>query len=225
MIKKYFRAHKFKIFVGAPILFLVLVNGTGIIGAGNVFLFESEKSAFLTTEEEGMVYLKVITKRPINALGGTIYFTPNLLRVNSLSRINSTVDLWTEEPELSNTLGTIKFSGGFLGEKTEAPSAGEVFTINFTALKAGKAQIKMNYGELLASDGVGTNVYSGSNVLTTYIREKNFPSPDVNGDGALSITDVNTLYIQTFRNYDKNYDINNDGRVSFTDVRALISLL
>lgn len=102
---------------------------------------------------------------------------------------------------------------------------GTVFVINFRALKQGKVKLMVRDGELLANNGAGTNVLSGSNTLTIYVREQGQASPDVNQDGALSLSDVNSLYISTFGAYDKRHDLNSDGKVSWDDVRFLVSIL
>ena len=71
----------------------------------------------------------------------------------------------------------------------------------------------------------GTNVISGSKTLTVYARKPGMPTPDVNGDGILSVSDVDTLYWKTFRSYNAAYDLNRDSKVNWTDVSQLISLL
>lgn len=225
MIKKYFRKHKIKIYWSAPIIFLVILNSSGIIGAGNVFVLQTPISPFNLVGDGVDVRLNMYAKSPVNAIGGILHFPPELLRVESISRISSTVDLWMEEPEYSNTLGTIKFSGGFLGKKTEGPNEGTVLDIRFTALEKGKALLKISNGQLLASDGKGSNIASGGNILTLYIRDYKSSSPDVNGDGVVTVSDVNTIYLHTFEGYDAHYDINGDGAVSWADVRNEIGLL
>ena len=225
MIKQYLKTHRVKFYIGAPIIFLLLINSSGVIGTGNIFLLRAEKNSFPLTNDEFPVYLEFSTKSPINAVGGVVSFPPDMLKVESLSRISSSIDIWAEEPEFSNTQGTIKFSGGIIGNKDQAIPEGRVFVINFRVLKTGKGTLAMKNGQLLANDGIGTNIFTGSNVLTVYTREAGRPSPDINGDGVISASDVNSLYIKTFKSYDEKYDLNGDGKVSWADVKSLIALL
>lgn len=210
--------------MSAPILFLVLVNTTGALGMGNVFLFSTTQGVFPISGEQIQLTLSAHTKTPVNAVGGTIIFPSEQLEIISLSRISSVVDLWSEEPEYSNTLGTLHFSGGIVGADAIQPLTGTIFEVTMRIKKAGKAVITMKDAQLLASNGAGTNIISGSGTLTLYAHDPSVASPDVNGDGQLSITDANTLYLKTFRAYDARYDLNGDGKVSWGDVKFLIGL-
>ncbi len=223
--KLFFRSHKRKIVAGAPIIFLLLLGSSGILAGGNTLTLNTD-SIFVSTNDEVLVTLNLSTKTPINAAGGTVTFPPELLAISTLSRSASIIDLWSEEPVTSNETGTVRFSGGIIGPKVgSSGNRGPVFTLNLRALKEGKATIRVKDGELLANDGSGSNQISSTGVLTLYIRASGRPTPDINSDGELTIADVNSLYIKTFRSYDERYDINGDGKVDWTDVRTLISLL
>ena len=224
-IKELFRAHQYKFIIGAPIIFLFLINAGAVMGSGNVFTFKAEKSAFVNVGENVPVHLLVTTKVPVNAIGGTVLFPTPLLSIESIARSASVVDLWSEEPSFSNETGILSLSGGILPEHSENGLAGNVITVTFRAREAGKAVLSVKDGQLLAADGIGTNVISGSTPFALYIRNADKPSPDINGDGVLSISDVNSLYLKTFRSYDARYDLNGDTKVSWADVTELISLL
>ena len=224
--KEFLKNHKRKIIVGAPIIFLLLINSTSALSGGNVFLFGTPNSAFVGVGDAVPVELQIRTKTPVNAVGGTVTFSSDILSVDSVTRSSSIIDLWSEEPLISNTLGTIHFSGGIIGSNVgTVGNHGEVFTINFRALKTGKISLGLKNGELLANNGEGTNVFSGSNTLTIYVRPQGLPSPDVNGDGSISISDINAVYIKSFRAYDEKYDIDGNKKVDWNDVKALITLL
>lgn len=223
MFKKFFSSHQYKIIIGAPIIFLVIIS-SDVLGSGNFFLFSTEKNNFPVEGEELRVTLEMHTKTPVNAVGGTIAFDPNKLHITSISRITSAVDLWSEEPEFSNTEGVLHFSGGLVGNKTAEPFRGTIFVISFEVIGEGKSDIAMKGGELLANNGDGTNMMSGANSLSVYARKSGLPSPDINDDGVLSISDANSLYLKTFRAYDARYDLNGDGSVNWADVRSLMSL-
>lgn len=97
----------------------------------------------------------------MNAISGNISFPPDLLQVASITKANSVLSLWAQEPVYSNTEGTISFSGivpnpGFIG------SRGQVLTIQFRARKAGTGAILISpSSEVLANDGNGTNILAG----------------------------------------------------------------
>ena len=225
IFKEVLEQHRLKIILSTPIIFLLLFNSVGVIGSGNIFFFTPEKTIFPVVGENVRVALNIATKLPINAVGGTVIFPPEFLSVDTFSREGSTIDLWAEEPIFSNENGTLHFSGGIIPKSEKGGDQGTVLVASFRALKAGKAAISIKDGQLLAANGEGTNIISGSNILTLYIREQGKASPDVNDDGVLSITDMNALYFKTFRSYDAHYDLNGDGKVSWADVKMLIELM
>jgi hypothetical protein len=93
----------------------------------------------------------------INAVSGGLTFPTDILEVKSISKDNSIIQLWAEEPSFSNTNGSIKFEGvilnpGFSGTK------GKVLTIVFKAKKAGDASVIFGTASVLANDGEATNI-------------------------------------------------------------------
>lgn len=222
----FLRSHKKKIITGAPIIFLLLLGSSGILSSGNSLSLSTPKSIFVETNDEVQVILSLNTRTPINAVGGTVVFSPESLSVLSLNRTSSIIDLWSEEPVVSNTEGAVRFSGGIIGPHVNTNgNHGEIFTLNMQAMKEGKVLLRIKDGELLANDGSGANQISSSGILSIYIRNTGTPSPDINGDGELSLMDVNSLYLKTFRTFDTKNDLNGDDRVDWTDVKYLISLL
>lgn len=223
--KIFFHSHRKKIVTGAPIIFLLLLGSSGILSGGNTLTFSSG-TIFTTVGDETPVTLELSTKTPVNAAGGTVLFPPEILSVDSLTRTSSIIDLWTEEPVISNIEGSVRFSGGIIGPHVNSTgNKGPVFTLNMRSMKEGKAILKISNGELLANDGSGGNQISSTGVLSLYVRPVGRVTPDINGDGELSISDVNTLYINTFRAFDAKNDVDGDGKVDWSDVRYLISLL
>jgi hypothetical protein len=224
MAKKFIRKHRHKIVVGAPIIFLFVLNATGAFG-GNILILNAENSAFVSVGDAVPIRLEMFTKTPVNAVGGTVTYQPEILHANSITRTTSVIDLWSEEPLIAHTDGTIHWSGGIVTQSTDGSARGPVFVMNFRALTSGRSRLAIKDGALLANDGEGTNVFSGANTLTVYVREQGLPSPDINQDGILSLSDANSLYLATFRTYEKKYDQNGDGKVAWDDVRMLIGLL
>jgi hypothetical protein len=127
---------------------------------------------------------------------------------------------------IDESAGTVRFSGGLIGPHVGASgNKGPVFTLMLRGMKEGKAVLRVKDAELLANDGTGDNQVSGVGTIALYVRPLGRATPDINRDGALTIGDVNSLYLKTFRSYDAEYDVNGDGKLDWSDVRYLIALL
>ncbi|KKS76988.1 MAG: hypothetical protein UV64_C0032G0006 [Parcubacteria group bacterium GW2011_GWC1_43_11b] len=131
----------------------------------------------------------------MNAASGVISFPSDKLEVSSLSKTGSIFSLWVQEPSFSNSAGTINFEGivlnpGFTG------SSGKAITITFKAKAAGNALLSFSSGSVLANDGQGTNILSGSgnarfdlgNAITN-IPEASIPSTI---SGAISVPKISS---------------------------------
>lgn len=93
----------------------------------------------------------------MNAAQVKMAFPINKLSVVSLSKTDSIVNLWVQEPSFSNQDGTIDLQGivvnpGFQG------SSGKLLSITFQAKQTGAASISLISGSVLANDGKGTNI-------------------------------------------------------------------
>ncbi len=221
---RFMRTHHLKFLVGAPIIFLVLVNIDS--PSTQRIMLAPQTSPYVEVGERFIVNIELTTDAPVNAVGGIIQFDPTRLEMTSLSRQNSVVTLWSEEPTYSNHDGRVHFSGGIL-HAPERPSrdVSHIFQIEMLALQSGDALVQVLDPQILAHDGFGTNIAGTSNAIHYSIRQKGTPSPDVNKDGVVSLGDVNTLYLQTYRTYDPMFDLNNDQSVGWADVRMLLRLL
>jgi len=221
----FFKTHRYKILVGAPIIFLLLINGSEILEGENHYAVSIDTPPFLSVGNTINITLLAGSSMSVNALGGTIVFPADLVAVDKLTKDTSAITLWSEEPTYSNTNGTIKFSGGILEGKGALKNT-PVLSWNIRALKPGKVTLRMQNGMILANNGKGTNLLAGDDrLLTLWIREQNTPSPDINNDNTLTITDINALYLKTFRAYDARYDLNRDGKVSWSDVKLLSQIV
>lgn len=122
---------------------LRLSPDTGVYSAGSTF------TARVVVNTSGQA---------INAAEGDLSFNPADLSVVSVSKAGSIFNLWTREPEFSNSRGTISFGGGSPSGYTG--SAGTVVVITFKTKHAGTASVTFSQGSILAADGKGTNVVS-----------------------------------------------------------------
>lgn len=95
-----------------------------------------------------------------NAVSGAISFSKDLLTLMSLSKSNSLVSLWATEPSYSNTSGTVNMEGVILNGFTG--SNGTILNLSFKAKAVGNANIKFTSSSVLANDGQGTNILTGT---------------------------------------------------------------
>lgn len=93
----------------------------------------------------------------MNATSGVISFPVDALEVVSISRTNSIISFWVQEPTFSNTQGSISFEGVALDQSFRG-SNGRIFSVVFRAKQAGTAGVSFSSGSVLASDGLGTNI-------------------------------------------------------------------
>ncbi len=108
---------------------------------------------------DGTFTVKVIldTNSSVNAISGEIKFLNEDLSLVSISRDNSIVSLWIEEPTDVNENGSISFAGVILGGYTG--KTGEIVSLVFKYKNTGEARIGLSNGSTLANDGYGTELY------------------------------------------------------------------
>ncbi len=106
----------------------------------------------------------------INNASASISFPTDKLEVVSISK-GSVFSLWAEEPTTSKSAGVITFNGG-VPTPGYSGSGGTVISINARAKAVGQASLSFSSASILANDGLGTNVLSGTTGRTITITEK-----------------------------------------------------
>lgn len=96
----------------------------------------------------------------VNAVSGVLSFNPSLLEVASVSKANSVLGLWVQDPVFSNAQGTVSFEGVILNPGFQG-AQGTVLSVTFRAKASGTATVGVTTGSILANDGQGTNVATG----------------------------------------------------------------
>src|SRR3989344_8750698 len=140
-----------KHFLGMLAAFLFAAN---LAFAQSLFFSIPEKQT--TIGERFVVDVRVESKiAPINAVSGTLLFPENLLRVISISKDKSIVNLWTLDPTIGR--GSILFEGIILNPGFQG-SSGLIFRATFEAKTSGTAVFNFSKGAILANDGRGTNI-------------------------------------------------------------------
>lgn len=173
----------------AVFLFLVPVV------ASAATLFVSPSTGTFRSGETFTATVRVNTQgSPVNAAEGTLKFDPNFIRVQSLTADGSIFNLNVQDPEFSNTQGTINFAGVILNPGYNG-SSGTLLTIRFVARAAGSTAVTFTSGAVLANDGAGTNItngLSGGNYVIVGQQEAspatdNEPPPTTAGDALLPV--------------------------------------
>lgn len=135
---------------------VLLVGFPGAVFAGSISL-----SPASGTFQDGKTFsVRINVSSPdqaVNAASGVLSFPPDKLRIVALSKGESILSLWVQEPSYSNSLGTVNFEGvvpnpGFTG------SSGNILTVTFKVIGQGVIGLKFTSGSLLANNGEGTNV-------------------------------------------------------------------
>ncbi len=125
-----------------------------------------------TYEVGSKVVAKVIvtSDTPINAVYGLISYPASIFSVESVSKTNSILDFWINDPIISKTAGTIKFQGVALHGFSAA--SGTVVTMNLRAIKKGSGTFSFQSGKVLANDGDGTNITGNLIGATFTVKDK-----------------------------------------------------
>lgn len=202
-------------------------------------------SKTLTIGETFTVDVVVESSVPVNVFAGKLLFDNETLAVLSISYNTSIADLWAEEPWYSNGDGTVRFiggtthPGGFVGTDT-------LLSITFSTIKEGAGTLTIQDAQILQHDGLGTmatlaqpidaiftvepdatttprtNLVTEPTHSSSYSVVENPPSPDLNGDGKITITDASILLLN-IGGGNKRYDLNGDGTVDLRDFNIVIS--
>jgi len=109
------------------------------------------------------INVRVVLSSPAqsaNAISGTLDFPRALLTLNSISKSNSIISLWAVEPTYSNANGTANMEGVILNGYQG--SNGTILTLSFKAKATGNANLKFTASSILANDGQGTNISTGT---------------------------------------------------------------
>lgn len=94
-----------------PLLSVLWFMPLGVLAAD--FSFLTSATSYQVGE---IIPVKIIVSSPsqaINALSGVINFSATRAEVSSVSKSNSVVNMWVQEPSFSNREGQVSFEGLF----------------------------------------------------------------------------------------------------------------
>ncbi len=196
--------HKIKLIITASLLFSLYWNTAFALSASFVL---SKPGAQISVSDLFTIIVKVnSTDEAINAVSGSITFSSDIIKINSISKSHSLVNLWTREPSITGR-DRVSFEGIILNPGYTG-SGGNIFEITFEAKNSGSANISLSEGAILANDGMGTNILGSlssiglniKNISPTegvYINESNKPvALPVITDYSKSVLSKDVVYVR-----------------------------
>lgn len=235
--------HKKKIIGGHSVAIVALLASSALTlnGGLTVLYFAPHGNNVLTTSEITEVDVNINTKLPINAVGATITFPPEIIEIVSISKAHSFLDLWTEDTVIREDKGEVRFSGGTI-RPGGMVGTGTVLTLTVRAKKTGDAQIAFKDVNVYSSDGTGTEIESQIRPIVYSIpspvpqglaqsptqlqlpsQEKKSPSPDLDNDGKITLVDFSIMTIKILMPYNARYDLDQDGLLGLSDLSILFA--
>ena len=137
------------------LLFLIVKSASAAV----VYVLPEEKN--FSSGEIVSVDIKIDSEgESINAIEGTIEWPTNILEFVSVTKKDSVFDFWLEEPIGSSASSSLRFVGGTT--KGISGAALHIVNIQFKTVSAGTAELLISEVAVTASDGKGTNVFSGA---------------------------------------------------------------
>ncbi len=122
------------------------------------------------------VDLVMDSTQPANTAGATLSFDPGIIRVTNVSDGNSLFSMWPEDPEYSNSAGTISFGGGMPGDSFTG-TGGNIISITFRAQSEGTAEVSFDSGQLIAAGSDVTDSLQGGSYTFTDTTPEPDPEP------------------------------------------------
>ena len=220
MIRHHLERHRYKVVVGVPIVVLLASSLSFIRSAEEVYIVPDD-SRFVAVGETVTLHIMAEADEPVNVIGATVAVPADTLTITNVSREDSIIDLWSEEPTVDDE-GRVHFSGGIV-RPSGFLGSGMVLTLVVEPHSIGTATLTFDAVQMLAHDGTGMEVVSSTNPITLHIREADTPSPDVNGDNVVNIFDFGIVSSRLFRSYEETYDLNQDGKITLADIGIIIS--
>lgn len=130
----------------------------GALGAqASFFLAPSSKS--YVVGQTFTITLNVSADLAVNAAEGSLVYPMDKLEALSVSKSNSVINLWVNEPIISQNSGNVYFAGVILNPGYKGSGA-KILSVNFRVKAPGDAFVSVTNGSILANDGLGTEVLS-----------------------------------------------------------------
>ena len=135
-------------------LFFVLIHSTHVYADSTLFI--TKPTQMVSVGDTFTIDIKVkSTDKSINAVSGTILFPADMVRMTSISRDNSILNIWTHDPSIQRN--QLSFEGVILNPGYQGAN-GQILRVTFEAKRSGVVTLNFKNGSILANDGLGTNI-------------------------------------------------------------------
>lgn len=220
MILHRIKKNRVKIALAVPVIFLV-ASSLSLVRSSDEICLIPKNNTYVEIGETVTLQVTAKADEPINVISGSIVMPASHITIEDMSRENSIIDLWTQEPAILDE-SKIFFSGGIVNN-SGFTGTGVVFEIVLKPTQEGTVEIFFEDSKMLAHDGTGFEVVCGNNPVTLSIRPKEHPTPDVNGDKSVNLFDFGIVSARLFMVYERPYDLNLDGKITIADIGVLIA--
>ena len=149
---------KYRVFILTLFLTAGLLAPLGAMGA-QASLFISPSSKSYVVGQIFTVAVNISADLAVNAVEGSLVYPPDKLEALSVSKANSIINLWVNEPIISQNSGNVYFAGVILNPGYKG-SGGKILSVNFRVKALGDVAVTVADGSILANDGFGTQVLS-----------------------------------------------------------------
>lgn len=210
----------------AILLIISLLFAPDIAKAATLFFSPSNSTYDINDSFDVGLYVNS-DGQSINAAQANISFPADLLEVTNVSSSGIFTHWVPVVPNYSNINGTISFGGGLIGGPTGGynGNSGLIITISFRAKSSGTANVSMGGASVLANDGTGSDLLTGTGLGTYIIAEAGVepPPPDLDLPGISIISssshpDQNTWYANADSSFSWSTEDSNVGySFSFDD--------
>lgn len=188
---KPYRNLKSNIFIFFIPLFLFL-NLFGISSAATLN-FSPSSGTYANGSTFSVNIVVSSTDQDMNTVSGVVSFPSDLLSVSSISKSGSIIRLWVQEPSFSNNNGTINFEGTTLDTAYKG-SSGRILTVVFKTKVPGIAKLSYISGLVLAADGTGKDITTGTDIASYQISKENVDVPSAPKITSSTHPDQNSWY-------------------------------
>ncbi len=134
--------------------------------AASARYYFSPSTVNINVGQSTTVSLYVSTDSAVNSGSGTVVMPTGYADATAISKSGSVFTLWTTEPTISGS--SISFGGG-LANPGYTGTSGKVLSFTVKGKAEGTGLITLNSGQILANDGKGTNIFSGSSSTTVNV--------------------------------------------------------
>ncbi len=152
------------------LFFIILSIGMSISNEANAAsLYISPSSQNYTTGETvTLTIFAESTKEALNAVSGSLTIPSSGFSIVSVSSAGSVVNFWVKEPSSSGN--TVSFEGVVLNPGYRG-SGGKIATVTLRARAAGEHTLQFANATILANDGKGTSILSGTRGATLSVGD------------------------------------------------------